>query len=568
MEAFGSLSPTNRPVLLDSETLLATQSNVGLYQGKQRDVEHDTGIAYCTSHRIIWIDEQRPKDNSLQLPLDRVSAIEPIQGLFKSSPKLRLMVQARSAVLAPQQSRLASPTSPTLPIVKPAVPSWKCSICSHLNPPTAASKCELCGVPRSASASAELFLACPACTFLNRVVAGTARACEVCGTQLPVVPNAPGRPEPGPPATPAEVSCPACTFVNPASADKCDMCGTKLAKATAAPPPQLVSEGDNSPRRSWSSSSLPAAAPDGPSGATETVEIKLSFRGGGQAAFLDKLRQAMSGRAWEKKLPPTPPAPGSSKSAPLPQKPEPPSAGISGIIRTMDRQQFETTATMDRAFRDLDALMREAGEMVKLAEQISSKLSRDEANSDSKEAIAFRSYLAELGISNPVTRESAGDIFHQELAKQLADFLVPVLTSPTSPGMMSLVDAYTLFNRARGVALISPDDMRRSASLFEKLGLPLRLRTFPKSGLVVVESEDVSEERISERVWSLASSKAKGLTAFGVAGTLGTSVALAGEWLLMTEARGLICRDETVEGLRFHDNLIKFFEMPQDYRVA
>lgn len=59
---------------------------------------------------------------------------------------------------------------------------------------------------------------------------------------------------------------------------------------------------------------------------------------------------------------------------------------------------------MSQAFKDLDGLMQKAQEMVRLAEQISSKLSRDEANGDSKEAVAFRTFLVELGIDNPVTR--------------------------------------------------------------------------------------------------------------------------------------------------------------------
>lgn len=33
MDPYSDLSPTNRPVLTDGETLLATQAGVGLYQG-------------------------------------------------------------------------------------------------------------------------------------------------------------------------------------------------------------------------------------------------------------------------------------------------------------------------------------------------------------------------------------------------------------------------------------------------------------------------------------------------------------------------------------------------------
>lgn len=48
-----------------------------------------------------------------------------------------------------------------------------------------------------------------------------------------------------------------------------------------------------------------------------------------------------------------------------------------------------------------------------------------------------------------VQRDSTGSSYHQELARELADFLVPILER--QGGMKSLADVYCLFNRARGV---------------------------------------------------------------------------------------------------------------------
>lgn len=47
-------------------------------------------------------------------------------------------------------------------------------------------------------------------------------------------------------------------------------------------------------------------------------------------------------------------------------------------------------------------------------------------------------------------------------------------------GVLLLQDVYCLFNRARGTALISPDDLVNACSGFERLRLPLRLRHFPR----------------------------------------------------------------------------------------
>jgi hypothetical protein len=46
-------------------------------------------------------------------------------------------------------------------------------------------------------------------------------------------------------------------------------------------------------------------------------------------------------------------------------------------------------------------------------------------------------------------RDSTGSSYHQELARELAEFLVPILDR--QGGMKSLADVYCLFNRARGV---------------------------------------------------------------------------------------------------------------------
>jgi ESCRT-II complex subunit VPS36 len=102
---------------------------------------------------------------------------------------------------------------------------------------------------------------------------------------------------------------------------------------------------------------------------------------------------------------------------------------------------------MTDAFQDLDRLMTKATEMVKLAESISNKVSK-EATNDDNELSTLRTHLLNLGIASPVTRGTAGSIYHQELARELADFLDKMFKQDD---IKSLTDVYCLFNRARGV---------------------------------------------------------------------------------------------------------------------
>lgn len=507
---------------------------------KQRDAAHDAGIVYCTSFRLLWIDDARPRENSLQLPLSRVAGIEAIVGsllvgtallllnLINSIPKCHILINAyppQSGFLrsSPKLRLTVTAPSPASPVAAPAKHHWKCAICGHLNEPSTSSanappKCSLCGVPKSPSAA--LFVACAACTFVND--AG-ARTCQVCGEKVPII-------EVEEPLK--TISCPACTFHNPSGTELCDMCGTRL--------PVDSPRNDPSP--------LPAAPTQ-----SQTTELKLSFRSGGQSAFLEKLRSAMANRAWTLKPPPKPtsvPATPTTESGP----------GITGLLRTMSTQSSQTNTNLSLAFRDLDSLIRSAEGMVNLASTLSSKLTSSDSNSN--EAL-LRSYLTDIGLANPVTKESAGDAYHSELARQLADFLIPLLQDPKTLGMITLTDAYTVYNRARGVSLISPADLRRAAELFASLKVPLELKVY-RSGLTVIQSAEASEERVAEKVWSLASSKPKGVTAIQAASVLGVSVAMAGEWLLVGEEKGYLCRDETVEGLRFYENRIKWADVTSE----
>jgi hypothetical protein len=53
-----------------------------------------------------------------------------------------------------------------------------------------------------------------------------------------------------------------------------------------------------------------------------------------------------------------------------------------------------------------------------------------------------------------IFRESAGSLYHIQLARQLGDWLQKPLER--FGGMIALTDLYCLFNRARGTELISP----------------------------------------------------------------------------------------------------------------
>ncbi|XP_073009129.1 vacuolar protein sorting-associated protein 36 isoform X1 [Typha latifolia] len=240
-----------------------------------------------------------------------------------------------------------------------------------------------------------------------------------------------------------------------------------------------------------------------------------------------------------------------------------PVVGVSGILRKEQEMWENTDKSLQDAFQDLNALMGKAKEMVQLAEKMRLKLLSSltaQTNSNDEEMGSkqdMQDWLLSVGIASPVTKESAGALYHQQLSRQLADFVKPPLEK--AGGMMSLVEVYCLFNRARGTELISPEDLLQACALWEKFDVQVMLREFD-SGVKVIQNKAHSDDEVFSRITSLAQKPdalRKGVSPSDAAFTLGIAPALAKEHLLTAESKGLLCRDVSADGFRFYINLFK-----------
>lgn len=269
---------------------------------------------------------------------------------------------------------------------------------------------------------------------------------------------------------------------------------------------------------------------------------KLSFRSGGQAEFFTLLQKSVSEKAWI-------PKPAAAK---VPVRREM-RAGITGIEKNLSKKNKQDTAKISKAFQDLDLLMEMAKPMVNLAKSISTKIRDKQGGITEDETVQFKSYLLSLGIDDPVTKETAGSDkkYYAGLAKEM--FLI--LDSPLQEagGLMTLTDAFVRVNRARGLELLSPDDLLLAAKTLGECGLPMVLHTFP-TGVMVLRSHNVSDEQQRQSLCNLVESSGS-LTAEELGQTQGLSVILAKEQLVSAETEGVLCRDDSVEGLRFYPNL-------------
>lgn len=115
---------------------------------------------------------------------------------------------------------------------------------------------------------------------------------------------------------------------------------------------------------------------------------------------------------------------------------------------------------------------------------------------------------------------------------------------------MALADVYCRVNRARGLELLSPEDLLNACKL---LSGPMTLKQFP-SGSMVIQLENHNEEAIVAKIREEID-KTETLNDSELARILNVSLLLAQEHLLIAEREGVLCRDESIEGLRFYPNL-------------
>jgi len=365
--------------------------------------------------------------------------------------------------------------------------------------------------------------------------------------------------------------CPRCTFENHPSLLSCEICGAAL-----------VSDFDLR-----GGAEAPAQRPEspGPSLGNDTSvsfdgqeAIKLSFRAGGEKVFYERLMGAMVQRKWLLVNAPhlstlqqrmmdedSGSAPGSGTATPDNR-----AVGIAGLERLGLAKSKINEAVISNAFEDLEALMGSAKEIIALAESMShrsSDLTTDSVLHESIEALGMTATKDVLG-----SRGSSDMLYLSELARTLAEYLTDdrrgILRK--EGGIMSLVNLYATFNRANsGGDLVSPADFAKAAELWAKLGLPIRLRTF-KNGLHVVQgSERTDEKTVAQMIAWLSEfhvtkppgevhwdwrAFGKGVTAQEVAARFGWSVGVATEELEMAEERGALCREDSIEGLKFWEN--------------
>ncbi|KAK9239801.1 EAP30/Vps36 family-domain-containing protein [Lipomyces kononenkoae] len=561
------LTSARRPVLLQNEVDILVQDRVGLYDGRFKLDGYQNGRVYLTTHRICYVDNIRSATHSVAIVLSQVHRVQFSPGLLKSSPKITLFLLPPSSPSTPIGLSSPRPTSPTVSVRQAqsvdlqlstivsrshtpdlgAVFNWICPICSYSN---AMKLVDIDGLPPPC-------LACgirPAISVIEQAretMAGIYDRTHIYPAPLPVeVQNESG------------FACPCCTFVNHPSLLQCEICGATLVSKNL--PPTLL---DNAMKDLVINERYsPSPTPPMQNNNEDIDYIKISFRAGGERIFLDRLKIVLQDRIWERKTRNI-----ITVGAALDRRSNAtthllPKLGIHGL-EIQSVKESQRNLELMRSLNDLESLMQKAKEMVSLAETFATRLS-NAAGVPREARTALLESSEALSLSSPIVmREIAGngdDTFYAELARQLAEFLDNGVLVKEG-GILTLFDLYALYNRARGLSLISPKDFYKACSIFEKLRLPFRLRKF-RTGVIVIQEAYYSDDAVNRMImdWIKKGSSEKGaqvgVTAQDVNRRFGWSVTIALEELETAEDSGNLTRDSSVEGTRFYENLINNFQ--------
>lgn len=290
--------------------------------------------------------------------------------------------------------------------------------------------------------------------------------------------------------------------------------------------------------------------PAGPVNSSHNSHIKLCFKHGGCTSFHQALQKSLADQEWERL----------GVQPPQNQPPKRPGGktihtGILGIERAIQAKQEQTSHNISRAFEDLKNLMDLAKDMVAISKSISSKIKERSGEVSADDTTQFRSYLLSLGIDDPVTRETHGSAmdYHHNLAREIAKALeTPV---KEAGGVMLLSEVYCRINRARGLQLLSPEDVMNACQVMKQSNQSIHLHTF-ESGVQVIQSVGLDQEKVmQDTVEALQRYETVGMSAGDLAKECGLPLLLAQERLLQAESCAEAVRDESSQGLRFYPNL-------------
>ncbi|KAK6465346.1 EAP30/Vps36 family-domain-containing protein [Scheffersomyces coipomensis] len=510
------INKSNRPVLQEGEYNLFIRDNIGLYQGKSKIISRQNGRLYLTNKRIIYFDNDN-NANCMAIAVSDVNSCEMIEGFLRSSPKVK--VHIKSSDLANSSSTESNGNgssgnnnnkSNDVRII-----NWACKICSYNNQISTnfdfdeneIPKCTSCGIRpnklyliklldtsrRNSSDGRDSInesdtLAPSSALSLSTMMTSTTDSATTDDVSI---------------TSRRDDQCPTCTFINHPSMKYCELCGSEL-KSSLPPSLQLKL---NESLSNLSTNAKPNTSTDPSSNITNPLKlrletnneiytnnkpyIKISFRKGGEEKFMKHLVEILDDIRWESLK---------NRGAINQNSVKQPSLiterkqsikggpGIHGLELKGEQQRKRNEMILSTSLDDLEQLMFKYQDLIKLSNSFT-KFVRREGNINSK-------YNTSTVVPPLVIRKSS-PLFSQELSRHISEYatnfeLTKISSMITSQELFSNYNRFLVLTQGFGTELISPEDFNKAIELFDTLKLPIKVKTYEKTGLIVLTTRNSS----------------------------------------------------------------------------
>ena len=239
-----------------------------------------------------------------------------------------------------------------------------------------------------------------------------------------------------------------------------------------------------------------------------------------------------------------------------------PALGLNRIQLMREQQNLSEKKDLKNAFTNIQSLKQNAEKMINLAEKLRAKL--DVSKGDDKE---INDILKNIGYINPETKETAGSEYYDKLASQINTYFTDYFNKNQTTKVLSLIDAYCIYNRARGIELISPKDMKQAVN---KLKLLPNQKIFLQSlnnEMWVLHSCDYTSDNIIKNINKFMSDNNKNyLTVNDIKKVLNIENMLLFKYLIDDLLiNGKLCSDESDIEVNYYMNIINSYQFNYNY---
>ena len=239
-----------------------------------------------------------------------------------------------------------------------------------------------------------------------------------------------------------------------------------------------------------------------------------------------------------------------------------PELGLNRIKIMREQENIIEKKELKNSFSNIETLKQNAEKMMKLAEKLRAKL--DVSKGEDKE---INNILKNIGYINPETKEIAGSEFYDKLANQINSYFNDYFNKNKSTKVISLIDAYCIYNRARGIELISPKDMKQAVNKLKYLPNQNIYLQSLNNEILVLHSVDYTSDNIIKSLKQFLSDNNKDfLTVNDIKKILNIENMILFKYLIDDLLiNGKLCSDESDIEVNYYMNIISPYQFNYNY---